>query len=153
MKPGVRFLQETITAIDPEARRVTTDAGTHEADALVVALGADYDMAATPGMAESGDEFYSFEGAVRMRDAIRDFTQGPRRDRRLRRAVQVPAGAERVRAACCTTTSSARGVRGDCEITLVLPVRPARAAVARDVGGAGRRVRGARHPLRRRAPR
>ena len=27
-KPGVRFLQETITAIDPEARRVTTDAGT-----------------------------------------------------------------------------------------------------------------------------
>ena len=27
VKPGVRFLQETITAIDPEARRVTTDAG------------------------------------------------------------------------------------------------------------------------------
>src|ERR1700740_2804835 len=31
-KPGVRFVQETITAIDPEARRVTTDAGVHEAD-------------------------------------------------------------------------------------------------------------------------
>ena len=27
-KPGVRFVQQTITAIDPEARRVTTDAGT-----------------------------------------------------------------------------------------------------------------------------
>ena len=26
-KPGVRFLQETVTAIDPEARRVTTEAG------------------------------------------------------------------------------------------------------------------------------
>ena len=25
-KPGVRFLQQTVTAIDPEARRVTTDA-------------------------------------------------------------------------------------------------------------------------------
>ena len=34
-KPGVRFLRETITAIDPEARRVTTDAGVHEADVLV----------------------------------------------------------------------------------------------------------------------
>ena len=40
-KPGVRVLRETVTAIDPEARRVTTDAGTHEADVLVVALGAD----------------------------------------------------------------------------------------------------------------
>ena len=26
-KPGVRFLQETITAIDPGTRQVTTDAG------------------------------------------------------------------------------------------------------------------------------
>src|ERR1700732_60637 len=42
-KPAVRLLQETITAIDPEARRVTTDAGVHEADVLVIALGADYD--------------------------------------------------------------------------------------------------------------
>src|SRR5437016_566026 len=30
-KPGVRFLQQTITAIDPDLRRVTTDGGVHEA--------------------------------------------------------------------------------------------------------------------------
>ena len=53
VKPGVRFLQETITSIDPVAKRVTTDRGTHEADFLVVALGADYDFAATPGMAKA----------------------------------------------------------------------------------------------------
>ncbi len=47
-KPGVRLKRETITAIDPAARRVTTDAGVHECDYLVIALGADYDMAATP---------------------------------------------------------------------------------------------------------
>ena len=29
-------------------RRVATDAGTHDCDYLVVALGADYDIAATP---------------------------------------------------------------------------------------------------------
>ena len=34
-KPGVRVLRETVTAIDPEARRVTTDAGIHDADVLV----------------------------------------------------------------------------------------------------------------------
>ena len=54
VKPGVRVLQETISSIDPIAKRVTTDRGTHEADFLVVALGADYDFGATPGMADAG---------------------------------------------------------------------------------------------------
>ncbi len=49
-KPGVRFLQETITEIDPNSRRVITDRGTYDADVLVVALGADYDPGATPGL-------------------------------------------------------------------------------------------------------
>ena len=64
--PNVRLLRETITAIDPVAKVVTTDAGTHEADILVVALGADYDIAATPGLAEAGNEFYSVAGAARL---------------------------------------------------------------------------------------
>ena len=98
-KPGVRVLRETITAIDPEARPVSTDAGTHEADVLVIALGADYDMDATPGLAEAGNEFYSVAGAERLAGIIPTFSRGHARDRRLRRAVQVPAGAERVRAA------------------------------------------------------
>ncbi len=50
VKPGVRFLQSTVRSIDPAARRVVTDAGTFEADVLVVALGADLDPAATPGL-------------------------------------------------------------------------------------------------------
>src|SRR6478735_6638223 len=33
-KPGVHFLQERISAIDPETKRVTTDTGVHEADFL-----------------------------------------------------------------------------------------------------------------------
>ncbi len=49
MKPGVRFCQESITGIDPAARRVTTDASAYDADVLVLALGADYDPSATPG--------------------------------------------------------------------------------------------------------
>ena len=32
---------------------MTTDAGVHDADVLVIALGADYDVAATPGVAEA----------------------------------------------------------------------------------------------------
>src|SRR5450631_197071 len=75
-KPGVRVLRETITAIDPEARRVSTGSGVHEADALVIALGADYDMDATPGLAEAGNEFYSLAGAERLGEMLPTFTRG-----------------------------------------------------------------------------
>ena len=98
-KPGVRFLQETITAIDPEARRVTTDGGTYEADVLVVALGADYDLDATPGTRRGRQRVLL---GRRRRAAARGAAhvlERPRGHRRLRGAVQVPAGAERGRAA------------------------------------------------------
>jgi sulfide:quinone oxidoreductase len=75
-KPGVEFRQERLTAIDPATRHVTTDAGSYEADILVVALGAEYDVAATQGFAEGGLEYYSIAGAERMRDALPGFTGG-----------------------------------------------------------------------------
>jgi sulfide:quinone oxidoreductase len=75
-KAGVDFRQERVTAIDPERRRVTTEADSYDADVLVVALGADYDYAATPGFADHGFEYYSVAGAERLRDALRDFDSG-----------------------------------------------------------------------------
>lgn len=75
-KDGVEFRQETVISVDPDTRRVTTDAGTHDADYLVVAMGADYDMAATPGFAEGGHEYYTLAGAERLRDALADFDGG-----------------------------------------------------------------------------
>jgi sulfide:quinone oxidoreductase len=119
-KPGVRFAQETITAIDPETRSVTTDEGVHEADVLVVALGADYDLDATPGLAEA-TEFYSVGGAERLGEMLPDFTQG-------RAIVGVcgapfkcpPAPSEA--ALLLDDYLSARGVRDDCEISFVMPL-------------------------------
>jgi sulfide:quinone oxidoreductase len=75
-KEGVEFRRETVVAIDPAARRVATDAGLHEADFLVVAMGADYDLAATPGFADGGYEYYSLAGAERLRDALVEFDGG-----------------------------------------------------------------------------
>src|SRR3954468_17505928 len=75
-KDGVEFRQETVVGIDPVARRVVTDAGTHDADYLVVAMGADDDMAATPGLAEGGHEYYTLAGAERLRDALAGFDGG-----------------------------------------------------------------------------
>ena len=75
-KDGVEFRQATVVGIDPVARRVATDVGTHDADFLVVAMGAAYDMAATPGFEEGGYEYYSLAGAGRLRDALTEFEGG-----------------------------------------------------------------------------
>jgi sulfide:quinone oxidoreductase len=119
-KAGVYFAQETITAIDPHTRRVTTDAGVHEADFLVVALGADYDFQATPGLLEAGNEFYSVAGAARLGELLPEFSQG--------RAIVGVCGAP---FKCPPAPSEAalllhdylsvRGVREHCEISFVIP--------------------------------
>jgi sulfide:quinone oxidoreductase len=75
-KAGVTFRQETVTAIDPVRRRVITDERSYDADFLAVALGADYDLAATPGFREGGFEYYSLAGAERLGEALDDFEAG-----------------------------------------------------------------------------
>ena len=49
----------------------------YAADILVVALGADYDPRATPGLDEDGYEFYSVAGAERVREVLPAFARGP----------------------------------------------------------------------------
>jgi len=73
---GVEFRRERVTSIDPERLHVTTDAGSYDADILVIALGADYDFAATPGFTEGGVEYYSVPGAEQMRGVVTDFDSG-----------------------------------------------------------------------------
>jgi len=119
-KPGVRLLRRTVTAIDPAARIVTTDDGVFEADFLVVALGADYDLDATPGMAAAG-EFYSVAGAERMRAALSGFSQG----RALVGVADAPYKCPPAPSECALMLHDhlvARGVRAACEIELVLPL-------------------------------
>jgi sulfide:quinone oxidoreductase len=76
VKPGVRFVQADVTAIDPESKRVETDAGAFDADILVVALGADLHPDATPGLVEGGHEFYTVAGAFALRDVLASFDGG-----------------------------------------------------------------------------
>lgn len=65
-----------MTGIDPATRRVKTDADSYEADFLVLAMGADYDMEATPGFRAGGFEYYTVAGAERLRDALGKFERG-----------------------------------------------------------------------------
>jgi sulfide:quinone oxidoreductase len=121
VKPGVRFVRSTIRSIDPTAKRVTTDGETFDADVLVVALGADLDPAATPGLVEGGHEFYTEPGAFAVRDVLAGFEGG-----RVVVAVTStpfkcpPAPSETVLMLHDFLTS--RGLRDSSEIALVAPL-------------------------------
>jgi sulfide:quinone oxidoreductase len=120
-KPGVSWVQETITAIDPETRRVRTDGGSYEGDAMVIALGADYDFDATPGLAEAGDEFYSVAGAERLAGILPTFSRG----RVVIGVCGAPFKCPPAPSECALLLDDdlrARGVREQCEISFVIPL-------------------------------
>ncbi|MBD8023656.1 NAD(P)/FAD-dependent oxidoreductase [Microbacterium gallinarum] len=75
-KPGVTFVHAEVTAIDARTKQVETTAGAFAGDYLVIALGADYEIGRTPGLAEVGHEFYSEAGAFALRDTIAGFDGG-----------------------------------------------------------------------------
>lgn len=121
LKPGVCFRQESIVSFDPVARRVVTDRGVYTGDYVVVALGADHDLAATPGLS-AATEFYSVPGAAQLGRMLPGF-QGGR--------VLIAVGGAPFK--CPPAPSEAalmmhdyltrRGIRAASEITLALPFK------------------------------
>lgn len=120
-KPGVRFLRTTILSFDPATKRVITTDGDFDADVLVVALGAEYDFDATPGLLEHGNEFYTVQGALAAREKLAAFEGGP-----------VVVGIAKAPYKCPPAPSEAammvhdflveRGVRETSSITMVTPL-------------------------------
>ena len=120
VKPGVRFVNTTIRSIDPSAKHVETDAGAFDADIIVVALGADLDPSATPGLVEAGHEFYTVPAAFALRDVLPSFQGG-----------RVVVGVTSTPFKCPPAPSETvllmheylaeRGIRDSSEISLVMP--------------------------------
>ncbi|MBI1756776.1 MAG: NAD(P)/FAD-dependent oxidoreductase [Fimbriimonas ginsengisoli] len=73
---GIEFVHARIESIDPDIRSVETDAGKLQGDQLVIALGADLNLRAMPGLAEAAHHFYSGGGAADLRDALAAFEGG-----------------------------------------------------------------------------
>ena len=120
-RPGVRFVRSEVHSIDPEARRVVTDVGPFDADALVIALGAELHPEQTPGLVEAGEEFYTLDGAVAGRAALDAFDGG----RVLIGVTSTPykcAPAPSEAAFLLHDELVARGLRDRSEIALVVPM-------------------------------
>ena len=120
VKPGVKFLHETITAIDPETRCVTTSKGAYQADILVVALGADYNIDATPGLAEGGHEFYSITGAEQVGKILPAFKKGHAIVGVTSTPFKCPPAPSET-ALLLHEYLTRQGVRKDCKISLIIP--------------------------------
>lgn len=119
-KPGVTLLKRSIAAIDPVARSVTTDDGVFDADYLIVALGAEYDFDATPGLAGS-NEFYSLRGAEQLRAILPEFTGG----HAIVGVCGAPYKCPPAPSECALMLHDylvKRGIREKCQISLVLPL-------------------------------
>ncbi|MEZ0349136.1 MAG: FAD-dependent oxidoreductase [Thermus sp.] len=71
-KRGIQYLQATVEALDPAHSKVRTSAGELTYDYLIVSLGAE----AMPSPAKDGHAPWSLEGALRLRQALKDFKGG-----------------------------------------------------------------------------
>ena len=92
---GVRFVNARINSIDVAARRVSTDDGEFTGDFLVIALGADFDFEATPGLREYGNEFYSVGGVERLSRSPPNLYRWQCHHWRFRSPVQMPTCSQR----------------------------------------------------------
>src|SRR3990172_4919586 len=65
---GVEFRHGEVTRIDAQRREVEVAGASLVADALVIALGAEYAPEAIPGLAQAGLNLYTMDGATAIRD-------------------------------------------------------------------------------------
>lgn len=73
---GVEFRHGDVTRIDAQRREVEVGGESLTADALVIALGADYAPETIAGLAQAGLNLYTMEGATAIRDTLARFQGG-----------------------------------------------------------------------------
>jgi len=73
---GVEFRHGEVTRIDAQRREIEIAGEPLAADALVIALGAEYAPEAIPGLAQAGLNLYTMDGAIAIRDTLARFEGG-----------------------------------------------------------------------------
>ena len=73
---GVEFRHSEVARIDPQRREIEIAGETLAADAMVIALGAEYAPEAIPGLPQAGLNLYTMDGAIAIRDTLARFEGG-----------------------------------------------------------------------------
>lgn len=75
-KKGIEWVRGEVEMLDPNRRIVQTTASTLDGDYLIVALGAERAPQAVPGFPEAALNLYEADGALKIREALADFSGG-----------------------------------------------------------------------------
>ncbi|MFQ5878674.1 MAG: NAD(P)/FAD-dependent oxidoreductase [Dehalococcoidia bacterium] len=73
---GIEYRQADVLSIDLPNNAVETSGGTIPYDYLVIALGAELDLDAIPGLAQAGHTPYDFQGAAKLKEVWQTFRGG-----------------------------------------------------------------------------
>ena len=126
--PGVNFVLDEVTGIDPEKRQVKTKRDTYPYDWLVVATGCRIRPEEVEGMSEGMGKdihnFYTPDGAMALYEKMKYFDKGRVVHQYRRTALQVPGGAAGIRLHGRLVFRHPRGA-GGIEIELVTPLSAA----------------------------
>jgi sulfide:quinone oxidoreductase len=76
VRSGVEIVHAEARAIDLAEQQVETNAQSLPYDYLIVALGADLAPETIPGLVEAAHTYYTFDGSMKLRDALASFTGG-----------------------------------------------------------------------------
>jgi sulfide:quinone oxidoreductase len=124
---GVTYIEQTITALDPDASTVTLgDGSTIGYDHCIIATGTHPTPSETPGLdsPEYGStvhDFYTFEGAVALRDALADFDGGRLVLNLIEMPIKCPVAPLEF-AFLAEAFFTGRGIRDDVELVYVTPM-------------------------------
>ena len=73
---GIRFQRGTVESVDPANRSAVVGGKQIEADAIIIALGAQHDVDAVPGLRQHAYNPYDIEAIPGLTQALRDFRGG-----------------------------------------------------------------------------
>lgn len=73
---GIEYLNEEIISVEPKKKIVRTETKEIYANYIIISLGADLAPEKVPGFEENAYDFYSYEGAIELRNALEDFKAG-----------------------------------------------------------------------------
>ena len=75
-KRKVRLINGRVTSIDTKSKSVNTESEELNYDHLIVSMGVDFSPSDVPGLENYAHQFYDFESAIKLRDALEHFGDG-----------------------------------------------------------------------------
>jgi len=120
-KLGIHFIQGKITAIDPRERAAEVAGRRYQADALVVALGAELAPETIPGFSEHAFNVYDTADIPRAAKALQDFAGGRLLIGVFGEAYQCPPAPYEI-ALAARERLQARGIAAQIEVFTPLPM-------------------------------